>query len=296
MERKALHIELKDDRPGDLTAEFSRLNVIDLDGDVTLPGAFEDGAAVRLLPAHNWAHYMIGRGVIRADRKAARFEGHLNLNTTAGRDWYESIKDGQDLQEFSYGFDVLDSTPGEFEGREVRFLKRLKVHEVSPVTLGAGIGTHVVSIKSRPDGFDELLAYFAANPDEALKLLAGKQAPDDPDADPSADDDDDTGERFADQAEHVLADVQALTERAAAVAALRAKAGRTFSAANITRLTGIADEVQGAASRLRDLLDSTATPPETSELDTILGRYVGARDALYRDMWHANLHLRASEQ
>src|SRR5829696_6575608 len=130
MERKTLTIELKADQPGHLEAVFSRFNVVDHDGDVTLPDAFEAGAPVRLLPAHDSAHYAIGKGVIRVDPDKAIFSGDFNLKTTAGRDWYESTKDLQDLQEFSYGFDVLDAEPGTVGGQPVRILKRLRVHEV----------------------------------------------------------------------------------------------------------------------------------------------------------------------
>lgn len=152
MERKAIAIELKTDRPGDIVATFSRFNIPDHDGDVTLPTAFDEGAPVRLLPAHDWTHYMIGKGVIKSLADVAQLDGSFFLNTSAGRDWYESIKadkaGGNPLQEWSYGFDILDAEPGNFAGQPVRVLKKLKVHEVSPVTLGAGIGTGTVSVKA----------------------------------------------------------------------------------------------------------------------------------------------------
>jgi HK97 family phage prohead protease len=148
VEIKRIDVELKA-TAGDLSAVFSTFNVPDHDHDVTLPGAFENGAPVRLLPAHNWNHYMIGKGVIRADQNRAVFDGKFFLNTAEGKNWYESIKaDGGELQEWSYGFDVVDAEPGVWDGQPVRFLKRLKVHEVSPVTLGAGIGTTTLAVKS----------------------------------------------------------------------------------------------------------------------------------------------------
>lgn len=147
METKRIDVELKA-TAGDLQAVFSTFGVADHDNDVTLPGAFEDGAPVRLLPAHNWAHYMIGKGTIRTDNTRALFDGRFFLNTAEGRNWYESIKaDDGELQQWSYGFDVVDAEPGVFEGQPVRFLKKLRVHEVSPVTLGAGIGTATLAVK-----------------------------------------------------------------------------------------------------------------------------------------------------
>jgi hypothetical protein len=52
------------------------------------------------------------------------------------------------LQEFSYGYDPVKFSFGEFEGMKVRFLEELKVHEVSPVLVGAGVGTRLLTAKS----------------------------------------------------------------------------------------------------------------------------------------------------
>ena len=57
-----------------------------------------------------------------------------------------------DLQEWSYGFDIVKAKSGQFEERDVRFLEKLLVHEVSPVLLGAGIGTRTLSAKSGAKG------------------------------------------------------------------------------------------------------------------------------------------------
>lgn len=145
-ERKAASLELKAD--GEVRSVFATFNVVDKDGDVTLPGAFIEGQAVRLLPAHDWRHYAIGKGHISTDYQRATFNGTFNLKTTAGRDWYEAVKDLGAMQEWSYGFDILESEPGTMDGRKVRVLKAVRVHEVSPVTLGAGMGTETLSIKS----------------------------------------------------------------------------------------------------------------------------------------------------
>lgn len=152
--RKSLAFEFKEDgdTPGSFRATFSRLQAIDHDYDVTLPGAFERGQKVRIAQwGHAWNLPIIGTGVIDADESTAWVDGRFNLNMTAGRDTYESVKDAGELQEWSYGFDILESSDGDFEGQPVRYLKKLKVHEVSPVMLGAGIGTHTDSIKSNPE-------------------------------------------------------------------------------------------------------------------------------------------------
>lgn len=146
-ERKAVSLELKADA-GSVRAVFSTFNVIDKDGDVTLPGAFMQGQAVRLMPAHKTGEPAIGKGTISSEHDRAIFDGKFNLNQIAGREWYESVKDQGDLQEWSYGFSILEAEPGAVGGVKVRVLKRLQVHEVSPVMLGAGVGTETLAIKS----------------------------------------------------------------------------------------------------------------------------------------------------
>ena len=61
---------------------------------------------------------------------------------------YKTVKNLGDLQEWSYGFKVLDDEIGEFQGKQVRILKKLDVYEVSPVLIGAGVGTGTTSLKS----------------------------------------------------------------------------------------------------------------------------------------------------
>src|SRR5690606_30998985 len=53
-----------------------------------------------------------------------------------------------DLGQWSYGFDIVKHSFGEFEGRQVRFLERVKVHEVSPVLVGAGVGVRTLVAKA----------------------------------------------------------------------------------------------------------------------------------------------------
>lgn len=138
------------DKAGAFEAVFATLNTIDHDGDVTLPGAFTEGAPVRIACwGHRWDELPVGKGVIRTRGNDAIVEGAFFLNTQGGRETYETVKALGALQEWSYGYDVLDASPGQYDGQRVQFLRKLKVHEVSPVLLGAGIGTHTTAIKGR---------------------------------------------------------------------------------------------------------------------------------------------------
>lgn len=154
-------VEIKDAEQGTVEALFSTLDVMDLDKDVTLKGAFKDGAPVRI-SAYNhksWEGALpVGKGTIHEVGDQVVLKGQFFLNTTHGRDTFETIKAMGDLGEWSYGFDVVDSEPGEFKGQRVRYLKELTVHEVSPVLRGAGIGTRTLVTKGAGTLNEEIAA------------------------------------------------------------------------------------------------------------------------------------------
>jgi HK97 family phage prohead protease len=152
--RKHLLVEVKDADKGLVQAVFSTFNVKDHDNDVTLPGAFEDGAKVRI-SAFGHASWMgalpVGKGVIRIDGDRAVLDGKFFMSTDHGRDTFATVKEMGDLQEWSFGFEVLETGEVTEELRQTgvwRVLKKLKVHEVSPVLVGAGIGTETLAVKA----------------------------------------------------------------------------------------------------------------------------------------------------
>lgn len=152
MERKSFECQVewkKDSQEGEFTATFSTFNCIDGDKDVTFAGAFTDGEEVPISHwGHGWNDLPVGRGTVRADSQKAWIEGKFFTDTETGKEHYLTVKHLGQLQQWSYGYDVLDSQPGQFEGQDVRFLKRLKVIEVSPVMRAAGVGTGTTDIKA----------------------------------------------------------------------------------------------------------------------------------------------------
>jgi len=144
---------VKDATKGEVEAVFSTFNAKDKDCDWTLPGAFENGAEV-LISAYGhrtWAgEPPVGKGVIRTTAKDARLVGRFFLDTRAGHDHFVVMRDLGAMQQWSYGYDVEEKgelTP-ELEQRGVRrVLKKLLVHEISPVLVAAGIGTRTVATK-----------------------------------------------------------------------------------------------------------------------------------------------------
>lgn len=150
MDTKGIRVEVKDPDQGTVSAVFSTFNVVDKDDDVTLPGAFTDGQPVRISAYghESWFGALpVGKGRVRTTDSEAILDGQFFLNTTAGRDTFEVVREMGELQEWSYGFDVLDAEFGTFEGKHVQYLKRLHVHEASPVLLGAGVNTRTLDVK-----------------------------------------------------------------------------------------------------------------------------------------------------
>lgn len=137
-----------DGQSGEFTAIFATLNVIDHDGDVTIPGAFREQPAIVEPWNHSW-NLPAGKGVIKADNDKVWIEGQFFLDTEAGRENYQTVKNLGDLAEWSYTFNVLEQGSGDFEGEQVNFLRKLDVVGVSPVTRGAGINTQTVNIKGQ---------------------------------------------------------------------------------------------------------------------------------------------------
>jgi hypothetical protein len=144
---KALMEVKADGEQGLVRAVFATLNVEDSDGDVTLPGAFGNQKVRLGAWGHAWKELPVGKGVIAEEGDKAVFDGGFFLDTDAGREHFHTVKNLAELQEWSYGFKVLESEASEVNGRRVRLLKKLLVHEVSPVMLGAGVDTMTVDIK-----------------------------------------------------------------------------------------------------------------------------------------------------
>jgi len=147
---KPARIKQMDER-GHGTAVFATFGVVDSDGDITEPGAFGE-QHVKILPTHDWSSVPLGKGITREEGDQALVDFQLNLDTQAGRDWHSALRfdleHGQPLQEWSYGFSIKEADHETREGQAVQVLRALNVHEVSPVVLGAGMGTGTVAIKS----------------------------------------------------------------------------------------------------------------------------------------------------
>jgi hypothetical protein len=141
---------VKVDAEGIGEAVFATLNVVDKDGDLTVPGAFGNQTA-KISPAHDWGAPGMGLAEISESGDAAVAKLTFNMEMRSAKEWAESLKfnhaKGID-QEWSYGFDIEDASDETRDGETIRVLKKLKVYEVSPVMVGAGIDTRTRRMKS----------------------------------------------------------------------------------------------------------------------------------------------------
>jgi hypothetical protein len=176
-------VEIKAGDKGQVNAVFSTFNVLDKDSDITLPGAFAEGAPV-VISAYghkSWEGALpVGDGVIRTTAKEAVLDGQFYMDTTHGADAFRTVKRlaERGLGQWSYGYDVQDADYGEMDGKQVRYLKRLSVTEVSPVLIGAGVNTRTLATKGlspnnaggAPVGF----AYKAAIKPHDTQIIASR--------------------------------------------------------------------------------------------------------------------------
>lgn len=75
------------------------------------------------------------------------------------------------------------------------------------------------------------------------------------------------GLSFVDQSQDALAAIEGLLERAEGIKALRVKEGRTLSAANVQRLSGVKNSLAELVTTLDDLLTSSV-PEKEKSIDT----------------------------
>ena len=164
-----------DNTQGLVEAFTNTMGVIDSDGDVIDPIAFNGSIAKNLplpvLSGHD-QHTVVGKVIsarpvhIENDEYRLYTLMKMNMDTQAGRETFSNVS-GQFTREWSVGFNVPDDGwAHEGEGKsQVRRIKELDWVEVSAVIRGASPSTQTISAKSQteekiePDALD-------ATPDE----------------------------------------------------------------------------------------------------------------------------------
>jgi hypothetical protein len=179
-------VVLKDEEAGEIEAMFSVFDIRDDQDDVVLPSFFEDGQAIPMSAwSHTWGALPPGKGVVKVQEKGAVFDGRFFMDTEQGVQHFRTVKNMGDLQEWSFGFRVLEEEEREYINPETgepdgvaNFLIRGETFEATPTLVGANRETHTIAIK---DGKLEMglrnpLATevsLAAHGELALEMLDG---------------------------------------------------------------------------------------------------------------------------
>lgn len=230
-EGPAGRFELDAAKEGDFLVAFAKADgtTVDKDGHITEPGAIP----TKSVPVSSYGHSSwpqkgarlpVGITEIGEDSatKDVLANGRFFVDTTHGRDTYLTVKGLGALQEWSYGYVVRAATRGKADGKAIVRLKALDVREVSPVIVGAGIGTRTIGIKSGDDGGP----------------LAGLP--------------------FGEDFERVLLDVDAIVARSKSLRELRTKEGRELSDVNRQRLERLRDSINALAETRAEIDDLLA--------------------------------------
>jgi HK97 family phage prohead protease len=222
------------------------------------------GNKVPLVWNHDWSK-VIGRGIIETDNQKAVFKGYF-LDTEAGKEAYETVKAMQDMQQFSYGFQVMKSSKGKHidsKGEEVpvRVLEDVKVWEVSPVLVGAQQNSFVQALKSGLESFDEEIETPEQQENEKKKHCTyaddGKCMKDNKvssDTDASISKSSQQGMRLGEQAVASLEELKAFTERIEDLASLRNSEKKTLSSKSTEMVSKYLSGLNAIYIKLDDVL------------------------------------------
>jgi len=154
-------VTVKDEAKGQVSAVFSTFNVIDKDGDLTLPGAIKDGTPVVISSYGHQSHYgalPVGKGVIRTTDTEAILDGEFFMDTAHGADAFKVVKSLSDdgLQEWSYSLHNVTRKSVETDAGRHWVIEDIgTIKEVSPVLIGAGVNTRTLSAKGLGLKFSE---------------------------------------------------------------------------------------------------------------------------------------------
>ena len=160
MERKTknltLEIKAVDDQ-GTFEGHGSVFGVVDSYGDVVVKGAFvktlaERGNKIKMLWQHDTNEVIGVFEHMYEDDYGLKVRGKLALGTQRGKEAYELIKMGA-LEGLSIGYSTIQDEYDPKKG--IRYLKEVKLYEISLVTFPANEEANVSKVKS---AFEDLTA------------------------------------------------------------------------------------------------------------------------------------------
>lgn len=153
---------------GQFIAYASVFGNVDSYGDIVMPGAFTDTLAewqsskseLPLLWGHDMFDPFSNIGHVTEavqDEKGLKVTAQLDLESPKAAQVYRLIK-GRRVNQMSFAYDVLDggSVTETVDGAEVTHyeLRKIKLHEVSVVPLGANQETEILAVKAAVAALD----------------------------------------------------------------------------------------------------------------------------------------------
>ena len=153
--------ELKADgeAKGEVKAVFATLGVVDRHGDVIEPGAIKNQNVIVSAYGHDswWSYgepnsWPIGKGRVYEDGDKAIFEGKLFMDMDGGENTFKLLRNMGKQQEWSFS---LENVKADRDENGTRRIKKVSIHEVSPVFKGAGVRTRTLSVKGEGMGLTE---------------------------------------------------------------------------------------------------------------------------------------------
>lgn len=172
-------LQVKADDSGVIVGYPSVFDVVDYGGDIVVPGAFKASLAqharqktgVPMLWYHDPAKPIGQWTELREDGKGLYGVGKINLDTSAGRDAYASVKSG-DVTGLSIGYRTNLSEPLPTGGRK---LIEVDLQEVSIVTFPMNPASRLTGVKHLVTKAEavEFLREAGLSKDAAKRFAAG---------------------------------------------------------------------------------------------------------------------------
>jgi len=172
-------LKMKADSSGIIEGYASVFDIVDHGGDIVVPGAFkaslDQHARQRSAPVMLWYHDAakpIGRWTdLHEDGKGLYGVGKINLDTSAGRDAYASVKNG-DVDGLSIGYRTNRSEELRTGGRK---LIEVDLQEVSIVTFPMNPASRLTGVKHLATKAEavEFLRDAGLSKDAAKRFAAG---------------------------------------------------------------------------------------------------------------------------
>lgn len=156
---------IEDQVEGTFTGYAAVFGNVDSYGDVIVKGAFAeslteygpDGAGIPCYWSHEMRNPMLNIGVTTAAQETDRgllVEVKLDIDNNPNAAYAHRLIREKRVRQMSFAFDVLDAGWGERDGERIYELRKLRLHEVSVVPIGANQETELLAAKARQEALE----------------------------------------------------------------------------------------------------------------------------------------------